>query len=225
MFLDRTDAGRQLAQRLAAYANRDDVLVLGIPRGGVPVAFEVAQALRAPLDILLVRKVGAPGQKELAMGAIASGGVRVLNEDVIRDLGISEAELAGAVTEQEAELKRREELFRGVRPAIAVRGKIAILVDDGIATGSSMLAAVDALRSLQPARIVVATPVAPPQAEAQLERVADEFVCVGAPEWFFGISEFYRRFPQIEDSEVQDLLRRAREAPAPSQKVEGSQAA
>ncbi|MGZ4828396.1 MAG: phosphoribosyltransferase [Candidatus Angelobacter sp.] len=209
MFRDRVDAGKKLAQALVHYANRDDVVVLGIPRGGVPVAFEVAEALHAPLDILLVRKVGAPGQKELAMGAIASGGVRILNQDVLRTLDISEAELATAIAEQETELQRREQLFRGVRPAISVQGKIAIVVDDGIATGSSMLAAIDALRSLQPKRIVVATPVAPSHANDQIKGTADEFVCLLTPEWFFGISEFYESFSQIEDAEVRTLLSRA----------------
>lgn len=211
MFLDRVDAGRQLAQRLMQYAGRDDVIVLGIPRGGVPVAFEVAQALHAPLDILLVRKLGTPGEKELAMGAIASGGVRILNESVIRDLGISDAEVQAALAEQETELKRREELFRGVRPPVSVQGKIAIIVDDGIATGSSMLAAIEALRALHPKKIIVATPVAPPQAEARMKPAADEFVCASTPEWFFAIGEFYESFPQTEDDEVRQLLNRAAE--------------
>jgi putative phosphoribosyl transferase len=218
VFLDRFDAGKKLAQLLVHYANRDDVVVLGIPRGGVPVAFEVAQALHVPLDILLVRKLGTPGQKELAMGAIASGGVRILNQEVVRDLDISEAELTAAIAEQEAELQRREQLFRGVRPAISVRGKTAILVDDGIATGSSMLAAVQALRALHPKRIVVATPVAPPRAEDQIKRLADEFVCIISQEWFFGIGEFYRSFPQTQDVEVQKLLGRAAESIAASHK-------
>jgi putative phosphoribosyl transferase len=209
MFLDRVDAGEKLAQQLMQYVGRDDVIVLGIPRGGVPVAFEVAQALHAPLDILLVRKLGTPGQKELAMGAIASGGVRILNEEVVHNLGITEAEIASAVAEQEAELQRREELFRGVRPPISIQDKIVILVDDGIATGSSMLAAIDALRSLHPKKIVVATPVAPSNAKTRIKEVADEFVCVLIPEWFFAIGEFYRSFPQAEDEEVRDLLSRA----------------
>lgn len=212
MFRDRVDAGKKLAQLLVGYANRDDVVVLGIPRGGVPVAFEVAKALHAPLDILLVRKLGTPGQKELAMGAIASGGVRILNLEVVRTLDISEAELAAAIAEQETELQRREQLFRGVRPAVSVQGKIAIVVDDGIATGSSMLAAIDALRSLQPKKIVVATPVAPSHAEDQIRRTADEFVCVLTPEGFFGISEFYESFPQTEDAEVRAMLARASES-------------
>jgi len=214
MFRDRGDAGKKLAQRLLHYANRDDVVVLGIPRGGVPVAFEVAQALHAPLDILLVRKLGTPGQKELAMGAIASGGVRILNEEVVRDLDIGEAELAAAIAEQEAELRRREQLFRGVRPALSLQGKIAIVVDDGIATGSSMLAAIDALRSLGPEKIVVATPVAPSHAIDRIARTADEFVCLLSPEGFFGISEFYEHFPQIEDAEVRTLLGRASQSMA-----------
>jgi putative phosphoribosyl transferase len=218
MFRDRVDAGRQLARRLMDYAERDDVVVLGIPRGGVPVAFEVAQALHAPLDILLVRKLGAPGQRELAMGAIASGGIRILDQGLIADLGVTEEQLAETIAEQEAELGRREQLYRGVRPGISVQGKIVILVDDGIATGSSMRAAVDALRSLQPKKIVVATPVAPSRANQQIERVADEFVCVSTPEWFFAIGEFYERFPQIEDTEVRAVLSRAAETFAPSDK-------
>lgn len=225
MFYNRVDAGKKLAQRLMQYADRDDVVVLGIPRGGVPVAFEVAQALHAPLDILLVRKLGAPGQKELAMGAIASGGVRILNEEVMRELDISETELASAVAEQETELQRREQIFRGVRPAISVQGKIAILVDDGIATGSSMLAAIDALRFLQPKKIVVATPVAPAHANDQVKPVADEFVCVLTPEWFFGISEFYESFPQTEDAEVRTLLSRATESIAATSKPAAKDAA
>lgn len=208
MFLDRVDAGKKLAQLLMQYAGRDDVVVLGIPRGGVPVAFEVAQALHAPFDILLVRKLGTPGRAELAMGAIASGGVRILNEEVVRSLGISESELESAIAKQQAELQRREELFRGVRSPTPVRDKIVILVDDGIATGSSMLAAINALRSLQPKKIVVATPVAPSHATAQMKTLADEFVSVISTEWFFGISQFYGSFPQTGDEEVRDLLSR-----------------
>jgi putative phosphoribosyl transferase len=212
MFLDRADGGKQLAKKLAKYAGRKDVIVLGIPRGGVPVAFEVAQALHVPLDILLVRKLGTPGQKELAMGAIAGGGIRVMNERVLRDLGIGEAEVEAAVAEQLSELQRREELFRGIRPPISVEGKIAILVDDGIATGSSMLAAIDALRTLHPKKIVVATPVAPMHTDAQMNKSADEFVAVLVPEWFFAIGEFYESFPQTQDEEVRNLLSRAGES-------------
>lgn len=209
MFANRADAGRRLAERLSQYADRSDVLVLGVPRGGVPVAFEVAGALHAPLDILLVRKLGAPGQKELGVGAVASGGVRIFNDQLIRDLAIDDAQLAGVVAEQEAELKRREELYRGVRPDIVVQGKTVVLVDDGIATGSSMLAAIAALRSLHPAKIVVAVPVAPQHTCERIRQVVDEFVCVLAPDSFFGISEFYEDFPQTDDSEVRNLLSRA----------------
>ncbi len=209
MFRDRVDAGKQLAKRLASYANRKDVLILGIPRGGVPVAFEVAQALHAPLDILLVRKLGTPGQRELAMGAIASGGVRILDQQLIASFGITEEQVAETIATQEAELQRREQMYRGVRPDISVQGKNAILVDDGIATGSSMLAAISALRTLQPKRIVVAVPVAPSDAEEQIKRVADEFVCLDKPEFFVGVGQFYQDFSQTEDSDVSSLLERA----------------
>jgi putative phosphoribosyl transferase len=206
MFLNRVDAGRQLARTLAHYANREDVLVLGIPRGGVPVAFEVAQAIHAPLDVLLVRKLGVPGQRELAMGAIASGGARILNRQLIAELGITEEQVAETMAAQEAELQRREELYRGVRPDIPIQGRIIILVDDGIATGSSMLAAIEALRTLHPKKIVVAVPVAPTHADADISSAADEFICVHQPEWFFGIGQFYEDFSQTEDSEVRALL-------------------
>jgi len=209
MFRDRVDAGQKLAKKLVHYANRNDVLVLGVPRGGVPVAFEVAQALNAPLDILLVRKLGVPDQRELAMGAIASGGARILNRHLITELGITEEQVAETIAAQEAELERREELYRGVRPGIPVHGKIVILVDDGIATGSSMLVAITALRTLQPKKIVVAVPVAPPHAVASIGGLADKYVCVAKPDWFFAIGEFYQNFGQIEDSEVHALLERS----------------
>jgi putative phosphoribosyl transferase len=212
MFRDRADAGRQLATKLAHYANRDDVLVLGVPRGGVVVAFEVAKALHAPLDILLVRKLGTPGQRELAMGAIASGGVRILNHDLISSLGITQEQLAETIRDQETELQRREQLYRGVRSGVPVKGKVVILVDDGIATGASMLAAIDALRTLQPKKIVVAVPVAPAQAFTQITAVADELVCASTPNGFFAIGQFYEDFPQTEDAEVHALLSRAAKA-------------
>jgi putative phosphoribosyl transferase len=198
-----------LAKKLGQYANRDDVVVLGVPRGGVPVAYEVAQALHAPLDILLVRKLGVPGQRELAMGAIATGGARTLNRKLIAELGVSEEEVAQTIAAQEAELRRREELYRGVRPGVSVQGKTVILVDDGIATGSSMLVAIAALRTLKPRKIVVAVPVAPPHADAPIGAAADEYVCIDKPEWFFAIGEFYQHFGQIEDSEVHALLERS----------------
>jgi len=209
MFRSRVDAGRQLARKLTHYANRNDVLVLGIPRGGVPVAFEVAQAIHAPLDILLVRKLGVPGQRELAMGAIATGGARILNQRLIADAGVTQEQLAETIAAQEVELSRREELYRGVRPTVSVEGKTVILVDDGIATGSSMLAGIEALRTLHPEKIVVAVPVAPSHAEADIGSVADEFICVDQPEWFFGIGEFYEDFSQTEDAEVRALLERS----------------
>ena len=220
MFRNRVDAGRQLARKLTHYANRNDVLVLGIPRGGVPVAFEVAQAIHAPLDILLVRKLGVPGQRELAMGAIATGGARILNRRLIADAGVSEEQLAETIAAQKAELRRREELYRGVRPTVSVGGKIVILVDDGIATGSSMLAGIEALRTLHPKKIVVAVPVAPSHAEADIGSVADEFICVDQPEWFFGIGEFYEDFSQTEDTEVRALLERLAQALEPAHKQE-----
>jgi len=220
MFRDRVDAGQHLAKELVHYANREDVLILGIPRGGVPVAFEVAQALHAPLDIVLVRKLGTPGQEELAMGAIASGGIRILNQQLVAELGITDEQVADVIATQEAELERRERLYRGGSPGISVKGKIVILVDDGIATGSSVLAAIDALRKLEPKKIVVAVPVAPSHADEQIKRVADEFVCVHKPEWFFGIGQFYENFSQTEDSEVHALLEGAAEAPVAAGKSE-----
>src|SRR5438128_1740318 len=174
LFRDRTDAGRELADRLAAYADRPDVLVLALPRGGVPVGFEVAQALHAPLDVFLVRKLGLPGHEELAMGAIASGGVRVLNQDVLRTLHVPDALIEQAVAEERRELKRRERAYRGDRPAPQVRGRTVILVDDGLATGSTMRAAVAALRQQDPARVVVAVPVGAPETCAAFESEADE---------------------------------------------------
>jgi putative phosphoribosyl transferase len=206
MFLNRVDAGRHLARVLAHYANREDVLVLGIPRGGVPVAFEVAQAIHAPLDVLLVRKLGVPGQRELAMGAIASGGARILNRRLIAELGVTEHQVAETIADQEAVLQRREELYRGVRSGIPIQGKTIILVDDGIATGSSMLAGIEALRTLRPKKIVVAVPVAPTHADADFAGVADEFICLDQPEEFYGIGQFYHDFSQVDDLEVRALL-------------------
>lgn len=206
MFLNRVDAGRQLARMLARYANQEDVLVLGIPRGGVPVAFEVARAIHAPLDILLVRKLGVPGQRELAMGAIASGGARIINRRLIAELGVTEDQVAETIADQQAELQRREELYRGVRPGIPIQGKTVILVDDGIATGSSMLAGIEALRTLRPQKIVVAVPVAPTHADADFSGIADEFICLDQPEDFYGIGQFYHDFAQVDDLEVRALL-------------------
>lgn len=209
MFRDRTDAGEQLAAQLLQYSNRGDVIVLALPRGGVPVGYEVASALGAPLDVFVVRKLGVPWHPELAMGAIASGGIRVLNGDVISSLRITD-EIVEAVAEREqVELDRREEAYRGGRLRPDVRGKVVILVDDGLATGSTMRAAVAAVRTLGPSRVVVAVPVGARDACRELERGADEVVCVETPEPFFGVGSWYDDFRQTTDEEVVELLVRA----------------
>jgi putative phosphoribosyl transferase len=205
-FRDRTDAGRQLAGRLGAYAGRADVCVLGLPRGGVPVAAEVAAALGAPLDVFVVRKLGVPGHEELAMGAIASGGVRVLNEEAVGALHIPPAEIEVATALAGAELRRLEGLYRGARPPLDVRGRSVILVDDGLATGSTMRAAAAALRRLGPARTVVAVPVAAPETCAALRREVDEVVCVLLPESFYAVGAWYEDFSQTTDEEVRRSL-------------------
>jgi predicted phosphoribosyltransferase len=205
-FRDRRDAGRQLAQRLLAYADVPGVRVLALPRGGVPVAYEVAFALRAPLDIFLVRKLGVPGQRELAMGAIATGGVRILNEDVVQALGIPEEIIATITAEEQPELERRERRYRGDRPALDLRGRTVIIIDDGLATGSTMRAAVAAVRRQQPARIVVAVPVAAPSTYEALQIEVDELVCVFTPEPFHAVGLWYEDFSQTTDEEIQDLL-------------------
>lgn len=220
-FKDRTEAGRLLAQKLQNYANQPEVLVLALPRGGVPVAVEVARALGAPIDVFIVRKLGTPGQRELAMGAIATGGVRVLNEDVIRLMGIREEEIAPVAAEEQREMERRERTYRGARPAPAVKDRILILVDDGLATGSTMHAAVAALRQQQPAKIVVAIPVAPLSALQEFASDADEVVCVLAPdEPFDGVGRWYLDFSQTTDEEVRELLERAYGAEAPERRPE-----
>ncbi|MGA2510275.1 MAG: phosphoribosyltransferase [Candidatus Acidiferrales bacterium] len=213
IFDDRVDAGRQLAGKLGAYAGRKDVIVLGIPRGGVPVAFEVARALKAPLDIFLSRKLGVPGQEELAFGALATGGVRVLDRDLIAQVGISEREIDQIAASVKKELERRARVYRGLRPALNVKGKTVLLVDDGIATGSSMLAAINALRQMEPARLVVAVPVAPYDTCKRLRSVVDELVCVDTPETFYAIGQFYGDFSQVRDEEVTELIRRANALP------------
>jgi erythromycin esterase-like protein/adenine/guanine phosphoribosyltransferase-like PRPP-binding protein len=210
-FRDRHDAGRTLAEHLRAYANRDDAIVLALPRGGVPVGYEVAEALNLPLDIFLVRKLGVPGHEELAMGAIASGGVRVLNDDVIQSLRIPEAAIDAVAAMEQRELARRERLYRGSRPAPEIRGRTVILVDDGIATGSTMRAAVEALRRLGAERIVVAVPVAAPSVCDAFQEIADEAVCAFTPEPFYAVGLWYEEFGQTSDDEVQQLLARADE--------------
>jgi len=212
-FEDRTEAGRVLAGYLRAYAGREDVRVLALPRGGVPVGFEVARALGAPLDVFLVRKLGTPGHEELAMGAIASGGVRILNNEVVEALDIP-PEAIDAVTEaQHRELVRREHDYRAGRPAPEMEGRTVILVDDGLATGSTMRAAVAGVREHRPARIVVAVPVGSEEACEVLAREADEVVCVSMPEPFHAVGLWYEEFEQTTDEEVRELLARAARTP------------
>jgi putative phosphoribosyl transferase len=200
---------------LTKYANRPDVIVLGVPRGGVTVAFEVATALGAPLDVFVLRKLGVPGHEELALGAIGGGGVRVLNPDVIEGLGLSQLDIELVTSAEKQELKRRERAYRGGRNPLDVRGLTVILVDDGIATGSSIRAAIRALRQMNPARIVVATPVAPASTCNRLRSDVDELVCVETPERFYGVGQFYLDFSQVSDDEVNQLLDRAASARQP----------
>ena len=209
LFRDRRDAGRFLAGLLEEYRGRPDVIVLGLPRGGVPVAYEVATALGAPLDVFLVRKLGTPGREELAMGAIASGGVMVINDDVVRGLAIAPEAIQHAAEREGRELVRRGQAYREGRPFPAVAGKVVIVVDDGLATGSSMRAAIEALRSLRPARIVVAVPAAPESTCRELAALADEVVCATTPSPFFAVGNSYWDFTQTTDEEVRDLLRAA----------------
>ncbi len=208
-FADRLDAGRVLANELHRYANRQDVVVLGLPRGGVPVAREVARALGAPLDVFLVRKLGTPGHRELAMGAIASGGVRVLNDDVIRWYGLTREVVDEVSAEEQRELERRERIYRGDRPPPAVSGRVVILVDDGLATGSTMKAAVDAVRLLHPARVVVAIPVGAAETCRELALRADDVVCARTPDPFSAVGLWYEDFSQTTDEEVQRALNHA----------------
>ncbi len=209
IFADRADAGRQLAAKLEGYAGQPDVLVLGIPRGGVAVAFEVVQALGASMDVFLARKLGAPGQEELAFGALASGGVRVLDRDLIAELNISGAEIERITQSVKSELERRDSAYREGRPSLDVAGKTVVLVDDGIATGSSTMAAVQTLRQMRPAKLVLAVPVAPASNCKRLREQVDEIVCVSAPEKFYAIGQFYEDFTQVKDQEVIELLRRS----------------
>jgi putative phosphoribosyl transferase len=205
-FLDRVDAGRQLAETLTGYRGRSDVVVLGLPRGGVPVAREVAHGLGVALDVFLVRKLGVPGHPELAMGAIAEGGVEVLSDDLIRELGIPQRMVQQVAVRERMELDRRDALYRGGRTLPAVRGRIVILVDDGLATGSTMQAAATALRRFEPARIVVAVPVGARETIDRLRRFADEVVCLIAPEPFQAVGLWYNEFTQTTDEEVKELL-------------------
>jgi putative phosphoribosyl transferase len=211
-FRNRSDAGRQLAARLNEYANRSDVLVLALPRGGVPVAFEVASALVAPLDVYLVRKLGVPGHTELAMGAIAAGGVEVLSESLIRDLNIPRVLVQQIAVRERLELERRDRLFRGDRPPALVRDRTILLIDDGLATGSTMQAAITALRQQAPARIIVAVPVGARDTCDRLRQMADRLVCLAMPEPFEAVGLWYEEFGQTSDEEVTRLLATAWDA-------------
>ena len=205
-FRDRAEAGRELADRLRTLNLGEDVLVLGLPRGGVPVAYEVAKALGAPLDVFVVRKLGLPGQKELAMGAVASGGIRVLNDELLGRLHVPFVEIERVAAIEEAEIVRREELYRPGRGAADVRGRTVVVVDDGLATGSTMRAAVAALRRRKPARLVVAVPTASEEAVAAVEREADGIVCLHAPDPFWAVGMSYVDFSEITDDEVRALI-------------------
>jgi erythromycin esterase-like protein/predicted phosphoribosyltransferase len=208
LFRDRREAGRLLAAKLCAYADRPDLLVLALPRGGVPVAYEVARALGAPLDVFVVRKLGVPGYEELAMGAVATGGVRVLNEEIVERLGIANHLIDAVAAREQQEVSRRERLYRGGRPPLDVRRRAVILVDDGLATGATMLAAIEALRKLQPTRIVVAVPTAAPETCEELRAKVDDVICAITPEPFHAVGLWYHNFSQTTDEEVRDLLAR-----------------
>ena len=205
-FKDRSDAGKALAKQLSGYAGREDVIVLALPRGGVPVAFEVARAIKAPLDVFLVRKLGVPGHEELAMGAIASGGVRVLNEDVVQYSNITKDAIEKVTAREQRELDRRERMYRGERVQPDLHGRTIILVDDGLATGATMRAAVKAVQACSPARVVVAVPTASPDTCKEFEKEADEVVCALTPQPFMAVGAWYEDFSQTTDEEVRALL-------------------
>ena len=214
-FTDRSDAGRQLAAALARQLEASGAMVLGLPRGGIPVAAEIARTLRLPLDVLCVRKLGVPFQRELAMGAVASGGAVVRNEDVLAMVPAGEAEFERVLAEERAELARRERRYRGARTPLQVAGRAVILVDDGLATGATMEAGVQALRLLHAREIIVAVPVGSPEACKRIEAVADRVVCLRSPEWFGAVGAWYERFDQTSDEEVTELLEEARERDRP----------
>jgi putative phosphoribosyl transferase len=205
-FEDRSHAGRELAQSLGGYAGRDDLVVLGLPRGGVPVAFEVARALAAPLDVFLVRKLGVPGHEELAMGAIASGGTRVLNDDVVAAAGVERAQIEQVAARELEQLRCQELAYRGDKPPLDVDGRVAILVDDGLATGATMRAAISALRDRGAGAIVVAVPIAPPETCEALRREVDEVICARTPDPFTAVGIWYRDFAPVGDEQVRELL-------------------
>lgn len=208
-FQNRSQAGRILAEDLKAYANAPDLLVLGLPRGGIPVAYEVAIALNGELDVFVVRKLGVPYQPELAMGAIASGGITVLNNEIINSLDITRKDIEAAIHAEKEEMARRERLYRGSRPPLRIAGRTVILVDDGLATGATMKAAASALSTMKPAQLIAAVPVAPPQPCTELERLVDEVVCLRIREPFYAVGYWYHDFAQTTDAEVEELLSRA----------------
>ena len=209
IFKDRRDAGKQLAKELSDFKGQDDAIVLGLPRGGVPVAFEVAEALKLPLDVFIVRKLGVPGQPELAMGAIASGGIQVLNDSVIRRAGISESQIEDVAQKEKEELKKREKAYRGARPDIDLHGKTVLLVDDGLATGASMRAAISALQEHEPKKIIVAVPTAPSDTCQEFEPEVDQIICLRTPTPFWGVGGSYQNFSQTTNEEVRELLNKA----------------
>ncbi|BAB73694.1 phosphoribosyltransferase [Anabaena sp. FACHB-709] len=209
LFKDRTVAGQVLAKKLADYANRSNVLVLALPRGGVPVGFEVARALNAPLDVLVVRKLGVPDNEELAMGAIASGGVRILNQSIVNDIQISDEVIARVAVQEERELERRESMYRGDRPFPNLKGQTVILVDDGLATGATMWAAIIAVRQQQPKEIVIAVPVAAPETCEEMQSKVEKIFCANTPSPFYSVGMWYEKFPQTTDDEVRELLNKA----------------
>jgi len=208
-FRDRSEAGQLLAERLRHYERIPNAIVLALPRGGVPVGFEIAEQLGLPLDIFVVRKLGVPGQRELAMGAIASGGIRVLNEEVLRHMPAAAARVAEITLQETREIERRERDYRQERPAPELQGQVVILVDDGLATGATMLAAIAGLRQKDPAKIVVAVPVCPPETLNEIKRAADETVILFAPDWFRGVGQFYDDFAQVDDDTVRLFLAQA----------------
>jgi predicted phosphoribosyltransferase len=215
-FRDRHDAGTQLAAKLLRYADQPDTLVLGLPRGGVPVAYEVAHGLHAPLDVLIVRKLGVPGQEELAMGAMATGGAWVLDEALVRTVGISPTQIAAIVQAEQQELARREQLYRGARPFPEIQDRTIILIDDGMATGSTMYVAIQAIRQLGPRRIVVAVPTAAPDTCEALRLEVDDLVCLITPKVFYAVGLWYADFTPTTDDEVRQLLDRAMQEHTPS---------
>jgi predicted phosphoribosyltransferase len=209
-FRNRSDAGRILAGKLSQYADHPDAMVLALPRGGVPVGYEISRALNIPLDVLIVRKLGVPGNEELAMGAIASGGIRILNRNVVESLRIPPDAIEAVEKREFLELMRREAAYRGNRPSLDIQGRILILVDDGMATGSTMRVAISALRQQKAKRIIVAVPVAPPTVRWEMEKLVDEFVALSTPEDFYGVGQWYDDFTQTSDDTVYEMLRMGR---------------